>query len=733
MAGLAHWCYRHRITVTLIWVGVLVALFGITSAVGTKYSDSFSLPGTESSKALDLLMKTFPKQAGDTDQIVWHTTTGTVNDVAVKSRITSMLATVAKSKSVAGVTSPYSPQGVYQISRDAKTAYANVTFTKDARSIPKADIHTVVTVAQAAAAPGLEVALGGTAIAQFSQAPPSNSEAIGILAAAIILFLAFGSLLGMLLPLLIAIVALGSGLQAVGLLTHVITIGTIAPTLAALIGLGVGIDYALFIVTRYRNSLKAGMTPEEAVVRSLNTSGRAVIFAGTTVCIALLGLLILRLSFLAGMGIASAITVVFTMVTALTLLPAMLGFFGMRVLSRRERRALAENGPSPEGVSGGWARWARFVQRRPVWLALLALAGMLVLSIPTFSLRLGLSDAGNGPRSSTTRQAYDMLAKGFGPGTNGPLQLVAETATAADQATVASLVTTLKSTPGIVAVEAVPAKPGASLAIISVVPTTAPQDAATSNLIQHLRKDVIPAAVSGTNVHVYVGGATAIFDDFASVLTGKLPLFIGVIVGLGFLLLVIAFRSLLVPATAALMNLLAAGAAFGVIVAVFQWGWGSEALGIGKNGPVEAFLPVIMLAILFGLSMDYQVFLVSRMHEEWVHTKDNTRSVTIGQATTGRVISAAAAIMIFVFGAFVLGGERVIAEFGIGLSTAVFLDAFMLRTILVPAAMHLFGAANWWLPGWLDRILPHLSVEPPDEGEHERPEDEIISSGKAHV
>ena len=723
MAALASWCYRHRIWVVVAWVALLAALGGITSAVGTKYSDSFSLPGTESTKALQLLTAAFPQGSGDTDQIVWHVSSGKVTDAAVQAHMTDVLGKVAKSGGVSFVTSPYSPAGAAQISRDGQTAYATVNFAKAARDIPKAQVTAVLNLAKGANDAGLQVAMGGAAVAQANQQPPSNSEGIGLLAAAVILFLAFGSFFAMLLPLLAAVVALGTGIQAVGLFTHVMTIGTIAPTLAALIGLGVGIDYALFIVTRYRNSLKAGMNPHDAVVRSLNTSGRAVIFAGTTVCIALLGLLVLRLSFLTGMGIASVITVLFTMLTALTLLPALLGFFGMKALSRRERRALAETGPVVEGASGGWARWAGYVSRHRLWLSAVAVVVMFVLAVPTFSLRLGLSDSGNDPKGSSTRQAYDMLASGFGPGFNGPLQLVSEPSTPADTAALAGLVTTLKSTPGIAEVVAAPTRAGTHLSLISVIPTTAPQDAATTNLINNLRSHVIPTAMQGTSLHVYVGGATAIFADFATVITGKLPLFIGVIVGLGFLLLVLAFRSLLVPLTAAVMNLVAAGAAFGVVVAVFQWGWGTEALGLGKSGPIEAFLPVIMLAILFGLSMDYQVFLVSRMHEEWVHTHDNKRAVTLGQATTGRVITAAAAIMITVFGAFVLGGQRVIAEFGIGLSSAVLIDAFIIRTVLVPSLMHLFGPANWWLPGWLDRILPHLSVEPPDEGDHESPEE----------
>ena len=719
MASFARWCYRHRIIVVIAWLAVLLSVFGVERFVGSAYSDTFTLPGTESSRALDLLASALPKQSGDSDTIVWHVPSGSVSDPAVQMRIGALLKQVAAVPTVAAVRSPYSPAGAAQISQDGRTAYATVAFSKLAPSLPKADVRRVMALVKAAGTASLQVEIGGQAIEQFNRTPPSNSMAIGLVAAAIIILLAFGSLFGMALPLIAAVVALGTATFAIDLFSHAMSVSSIAPTLAALIGLGVGIDYALFILTRHRDGLRAGLSPEDAAVRSLNTAGRAVLFAGGTVCVALLGLLVLRLSFLTGMAYASVITVVLTMATALTLLPALLGFMGPRVLSRRERRRLAESGPEEAHTSGFWARWAGFVSRRPVILALAALVVMLTLASPVIDLRLGLSDAGNDPASSTTRKAYDLLANGFGPGSNGPLLLVAQVGTPADTAALGVLTQSLQHMPGVAAVVPFPSKPGAKVAVVQVVPASAPQDVKTSELITHLRTTVIPAAEKGSGLRVLVGGATAIFDDFAAIISGKLPLFIGVIVALGFLLLLIAFRSFLVPATAAVMNLLAAAASFGVIVAFFQWGWGSNLLGLGKAGPVEAFLPVIMLAVLFGLSMDYQVFLVSRMHEEWVHTHDNRHSVILGQATTGRVITAAAAIMIAVFTAFVFGGQRVIAEFGIGLAAAVFLDAFILRTVLVPSIMHLFGRANWWLPRAVDRHMPHLSVEPTSDEERE--------------
>jgi putative drug exporter of the RND superfamily len=630
-----------------------------------------------------------------------------------------LLQVVAAAPSVTAVRSPYVPTGAAQVSQDGKTAFATVVFAGLAPSLPKPDVQHVIDLVVSARTQGLQVEVGGQAIENAQQVSLSSSVAIGLIAAAVIILIAFGSLFGMLLPLITAGVALGMTFFGIDLLSHGVHINSIAPTMAILVGLGVGIDYALFIVTRYRQGLKAGMASEAAAVRALNTAGRAVLFAGGTVCVAMLGLLVLRLNMLDGLAYSSVFAVVLTMAAAMTLLPALLGFMGARLLSRRERRRLAEDGPREGYGTGFWARLGGLVSRRPVMLAIAAAIIMVVLASPFLSLRLGLSDAGNDPASSTTRKAYDLLTQGFGPGFNGPLLLVAQVGSPADSAALAKLTVTLQSTPGVAAVVPFPSLPGAKVSIVEVIPAASPQDKKTSDLITHLRNDVIPAAESGTGLTVLVGGATAIFDDFAAIITSKLPLFIGVIVALGFVLLFIAFRSFAIPATAALMNLLAAAAAFGVVVALFQWGWGSDLLGLGRAGPVEAFLPVIMLAVLFGLSMDYQVFLVSRMHEEWVHTHDNLHSVITGQAATGRVITAAAAIMICVFAAFVFGGQRVIAEFGIGLAVAVFLDAFILRTFLVPSLMHLFGRANWWLPRWIDRHLPHLSVEPTEDAEEQ--------------
>jgi len=711
MSAIARWCFRHRFAAIATWVLVLVGLGALSQAVKSDYNNSFSLPGTGSTTAQQLLAKAIPAQAGDSDTIVWQVSHGTVRDTTVTTRMSRALKQIATMPEIAAVVSPYGPHGAAQISRDGRTAYATVNFTKQANNLGKADITRVIDAAKAARAPGLNVQIGGQAIEQTEQTSLGVSSTVGVLAAAVVLFIAFGSLLAMLLPIVTAIAGVGGGLMAIAPLTHTINVVDFAPILGALIGLGVGIDYALFIVTRHRRGLQSGLTPEQAAVKAIDTSGRAVLFAGSTVCIALLGILVLGVSFLNGLAVASALTVVFTVLAAVTLLPALLGVFGMRVLSRRQRRRLAAGAPAP-GAAGMWARWANTIERRPAILAVAAAAVMLVLAIPVLSLRLGSSDQGNDPSSTTTRQAYDLLADGFGPGFNGPLLLVAQTSSPADAAALRTLEAGLPKVADVTSVRQIAATTGTE--VIQVTPGTSPEAKATSDLISTLRNDSIPAAERGTTLRVYIGGVTATFADFATVVDAKLPWFILTIVGLSFLLLVVAFRSLLIPGTAAVMNLLAAAASFGVLTAFFQWGWGTDAFGLGTAGPVEAFLPVVTLAILFGLSMDYQVFLVSRMNEEWVHGRRNSGAVRTGQVETARVITAAATIMICVFLTFSFLGSRDVAEFGIGLAAAVALDAFILRTVLVPAAMHLFGNANWWLPRWLDRRLPHLAIEPPD-------------------
>ncbi|HEX8105063.1 MAG TPA: MMPL family transporter [Solirubrobacteraceae bacterium] len=712
MKGLARWCFDRKFVVLGAWVAALVILVGASAGAGSGYTDSFSLPGTESTTALNLLKDNFKTESTDTNQVVFAA--ADVNAPATKAKIEQTLAAIGKGPHVERVDSPFAPQARGQVSRDGKIAFANVHMDGEQpiADVPRSAYDKLIDTAEAGRADGLRVELGGSGIQQAQQTGGGPSEFIGFLAAAFVLAIAFGSLWSTLLPLITAILSLGVGLTLTGLLAHVIDIATFSPQLATLIGLGVGIDYSLFVVTRHRNALKAGRDPRAACERAMNTSGRAVLFAGGTVIVALLGLLVLGVSFLNGVGIASAIVVATVASAAVTLIPALLGIIGMRALSKKERRRLADEGPRDPKQEGFWPRWALTVQKHRIPLAAGALVLMVALAIPVLGLRLGSSDAGQDPPSSTTRKAYDLLADGFGAGFNGTFQVVARTPGGkADLPKVDALAAALQKTPGLVAVGRPVPSPNGKIALIEARPATAPQAEATSRLIRTLRQDVVPEASGG--LPVYVGGLTAIFDDFSGVLTDKLPLFIGVIVLLGCLLLMIAFRSILVPLTAAVMNLLAAGAAFGLVTLVFQKGFLSDALGVG-TGPIEAFLPVMLIAILFGLSMDYQVFLVSRMHEEWVNTHENSHSVRVGQASTGRVITAAATIMILVFGSFLLAGQRVIAEFGIGLASAVFLDAFVLRTVLVPAIMHIIGPRNWWLPRGLDRTLPRVAVESAD-------------------
>jgi RND superfamily putative drug exporter len=709
MKSLARFAVTKRWFVIALWLVVAVGINVTAGALGNHYSNSFQLPKTNSTLALELIKSAHSSQvtAGESDQIVFQTTTGTVADQ--QSTIDPVLAKIRALPGVASVIAPYDPTARGQVSPDGAIAFAVVNFKSAANLIPAASITALIKDATTLRGANLAVSEGGDAIANATQPKGSPGEGIGLLATAIVLIVAFGSLMAMLLPLGVALFAIAIASAATTLLSHVVSIAQFAPILGSLIGLGVGIDYALFIVTRTRQNLQQGMNVEDAIVSSINTSGRAVMFAGATVCVALLGMLALGFDFLSGLGVAASTTVVITMLAAVTLLPALLAFWKTTILSRRERRALAANGPALAEQDGGWQRWAELVAKRPKSFSLAALVAIALFAAPVLSLQLGLSDAGSNPAGSTTRVAYDTLAKGFGAGSNGPLEIVGKVTNASDRTAMATLSANL-STNSNVAFASPPFPLSATVELIKVVPKSAPQAKATDDLITAIRTTYVPAVTAQSHTAIYVGGATAIGMDFASKLDSKIPLFLVIIVVLGSLLLMIAFRSLLIPLTAAFMNLLAVAASFGLVVAVFQWGWGSSLIGSGA-GPVEAYLPIIMIAILFGLSMDYQVFLVSRMHEEWSHTKDNELAIVRGQAYTGRIITAAAFIMVCVFFSFAVGGQRIIAEFGIGLGGAVLIDAFVIRTVLVPSLMHYFGKANWWMPAWLDRVIPNVALE----------------------
>ena len=711
MANFARWCFAHRKAVLAGWLIALIGFFAVGLKVGANYAENDSLPGTDSTKALSVLQTNYPAQAGDSDQIVVQARQGTLRSPTAETAVTSMLARVAKLPYVRSVTSPYGPGG--QISKDGTIGLATVNLTAQANNMPNSAVQTLISTAQSADRPLLNVQLGGAAIENV--AVPSGdytSVILGIVLALIILFVAFRrSVLAALLPLISALVAIGAGLSIITVLTHAISIASWVPEVAIIVALGVGVDYALFIVSRHRNGLLAGQTPEDAAVTALNTSGRAVLLAGLTVSVALLGLFALQISSLYGVAVAVTLVVALTMVASLTLLPTMLGFLGPKVLRRGERTRLARQGRQVEQAGGFWLRWAEALGRRPRISALLALAVIVVLAIPFFSSRTGLLDASTDPSSSTTYQAYQLLAKGFGPGFNGPLEVVGQVNSPADQTRFAAFLTAARNEPGVAGVTPPQLSPNGKAEVADVFPTTGPQDAATTTVLDRLRAGV-PQAEADSTLAIHIGGTTAANEDYSQVTSSKLPQFVAVVVGLSFLLLAIVFRSLLIPLVASIMNLLSFGVALAFMTAAFQFGWGKSLLGFGAAGPIEAWIPALMFAVLFGLSTDYEVFLISRMHEEWTLSGDNKRAVIRGQAETGRVITAASLIMILVFVAFILTGQEAIMQIGLGFAAAIFVDAYVIRTVLVPAIMHMLGRANWWLPGWLDRTLPRLHVEP---------------------
>jgi putative drug exporter of the RND superfamily len=733
---IARGCFRHRRLVLAGWVLALVLLTVASRAAGISYATKYSLPDSPSARALGLLQHDFPRASGDTDQIVVEARTGSVTSEPVRADVAAMLARVRRLPRVTAVISPYGPGGAGQVSRDGKIAFATVDFDAQAQDLPDAAVSAVIRAARSAREPGLTVELAGQAIENVQPQQSSHSTVLGIILALIVLGLAFGALFAAIIPIVTALVAIGIGYALTGLLSHVVTIVSFAPILGVLIGLGVGIDYALFIVTRHRSGVRAGQGIEAAAVHAVSTAGRAVFFAGLTVAIALLGQFAVGVSFLSGAAVAATVTVVLTMLASLTLLPALLGFIGPKVLSRRERRRIRESGPAAEAVAAGpWYRWSRSIERRSALRAVVALLVVIVVALPVFALRLGLDDAGTDPASSTTRQAYDLLATGFGPGFNGPFELVAALPRPADEAAFARVVTAAARQPGVVAASPPQVSPAGTAAVAVLYPSTAPQVAPTTRLLDRLRSGVVPAAEAGTGLRVLIGGVTPTEVDFSQDLASRLPLFVAVVVIVAFLLLMLVFRSLVIPAVASVMNLLSVGAALGVMNAVFGWGWGSSILGVGEPAPVEVFLPVIMFSVLFGLSLDYEVFLVSRIREQWVRTGDNRVAVTAGQAVTGRVITAAASIMILVFLSFLLNDDIIIQQFGVGLAAAIIVDAFVVRTVLVPALMHLLGRANWWLPGWLDRWLPAVRIEgePVSGGGHAAVEEDRLAGAEARL
>ena len=691
LTSIARFAFLRRRLVVGLWVVFAVVAMAVGSALAGSYSNRGTLPGTDSQAAYDLMAKDFPNQHGDEAQIVFAGVEGH------QPAIDRYLARVAHVDGVIGVQP-------LLFSPNRSVAVARITTANGDDDHPKDIAAHVKDLAGPVKAAGVNVQFAG---GWFGDTSMPASEVIGIVAAIIVLLIAFGSLIAMGLPIATALIGIAISMAGIGVIARVFTTPSFAPQVAAMIGIGVGIDYALFIVTRYRAALHRTGSPEAAVIEAMNSSGRAVVFAAFTVMISVLGMILMGLSFLHGLAVGTSLAVVIAMLAAITLLPALLGFVGFTV----DRFTVHRTKASP--CETMWHRWARFVQRKPVGIMIGGFVLLVVVALPTFGLRLGAADASNDPKSSTTHQAYDLIAHGFGAGANGPMLVVMETKTPDATAAIPGLASALRATPGVASVSDVRSNPTATASLMTLIPTTPPQAEATVRLVHHVRDDVVPRAVGRSGLVAHVGGQTAGMIDFADVISRRLPIFIGAVLALSFLLLMLVFRSILVPLKAVVMNLLSIGAAYGIVVAIFQWGWGDGLVGVEK-APIEAWVPMMLFAIVFGLSMDYEVFLLSAIREHYDRTGDNATAVAEGLASTARVITAAALIMVFVFGSFVVSDLRALKLIGLGLAVAVAVDATIVRVVLVPATMELLGDANWWLPRWLSRVLPHLQIDEPE-------------------
>jgi putative drug exporter of the RND superfamily len=730
MRNLAAWCHDRRRTVLGLWVAAFLLLAVLWGTAAGEYINNFRLPGTESQRAYDLLKEKFPEQSGDTANVVFAVDNGRVLDPSHRQAIERVRSEIEKSPEVLSVGDPFA-QGA-PVSRDGRITFAEIQFRKGAGDVDPAKVKTMAEdTLELDGKDGVQVALGGDIIHWSTAEQGGAGEIFGILVAALVLFLTLG-VVAMGLPLLNALFAMVVSLSLMAVVgTHLLDVVDWTPQLAAMIGIGVGIDYALLILNRFRLERGAGRDVREATLVAIDTSGRAVLFAGIVVVISMLGMMLLGISFLYGPAIGAALAVLSTMTAALTLMPAILSKIGGRV-----KPATAGNGGGADLAdreTGFAARWSRFVADRPLPVAVLALAVLIALALPALHMRLATSDASTYKKDDTTRVAYDLLKEGFGPGFNAPLLLAVELPRAGDRAALDQIGNALRDQDGIAEVLPPRLNERGDTATMIAYPSTTPQDEATDETVKTARNDTLPPIEAETGARVSIGGATATNIDFSQTIRDKLPLFIGVVVGLSLLLLGVVFRSVLVPVKAGIFNLLSILGAFGVVTLIFQDGHLAGLFG-DATGPIESFLPILVFAVVFGLSMDYEVFLVSRMHEEWVHTRDARYAVRHGLAMTGRVVTAAAIIMIAVFGAFAIGNERALAMMGVGFASAIFIDAFIIRLLLLPAVMHLAGPAMWWMPAWLDRHLPHLHIEAdehavaedgaprvaPDEREEER-------------
>jgi RND superfamily putative drug exporter len=711
--SLGRFSVRHRVVVLGVWLVVAIALVAVSHQTGDNTNNNLSLPGTGSQHATNVMAKPFPNQSNGSSPIVIHAKSGKLTDSKYASAVNNAAAQVAKEPFVASVVNPLTSQGASALSKDQSTGYLSVTTSVNPNTLSIDQAQDIIDGADPAKAAGLEVQTGGQLGQKVSTPSTESSELIGIIAAMVILTFTFGTIVAMVLPILTAIFALASTLAIVRLLGHVVSVPTVAPTLATMIGLGVGIDYALFIVTRHFRGLnKQGLEVDESIARAVATSGGAVFFAGATVTIALASLSVAGIPLVTTMGLMAAIAVVVAVLGALTLLPALLALIGLHINSLRVRNRHPESHPSEGGL---WAKWAHEIASYPWVAGVAALAILIPLTIPLLSLTLGQQDTAALSTSTTARQAYDLISDNFGQGVNGPL-LIAVTLGSpaqggANDPRLQTLQKDIKSTKGVATVTPAQVDKAGTTAFFNVIATTGPAETQTADLVSTLRDSTIPSAEKGTNMRAYVGGQTAAYVDLASKISSKLPLQIAVVIVLAFLLLILAFRTVVVPAQAALMNLLSIGASYGVLTAIFQYGWGIGVLGHSDSVPIVSYVPLFMFAILFGLSMDYEVFLVSQI-EEHVHAgEDNKGSVVSGLVTSARVITAAASIMVFVFGSFILNGNPTVQQFGVGLAVAVLLDATVVRCLLVPALMILMGKINWYMPRWLDRTVPRVSIE----------------------
>src|SRR5918993_1901832 len=709
MRNLAAWCHDRRRAVIGLWIAAFVVSIGLWATSAGEFVNNFQLPGTESQRTYDLLSERFPEQSGDTASVVFAVEDGGVLDPANRPQIERVREEIAKSPEVLAVGDPFA-RGA-PVSQDGRITFAQIQFRKGAGEVDAAAVKTMAEDTLALDGQGgVQVALGGDIIHWSTAEQGGAGEIFGLLVAAFVLFLTLG-VVAMGLPLLNALFAMVVSLSIMAVIgTRVIDVVDWSPQLAAMIGIGVGIDYALLILNRFRLERGAGRDVRDATLIAIDTSGRAVLFAGVVVVIAMLGMMLLGISFLYGPAIAAALSVLFTMLAALTLMPALLSKIGGRV-----KPAGGGDGGDADPAdreTGFAARWSSFVARRPLPVAILALAVLIALALPALHMRLATSDASTYKKDDTSRVAYDLLKEGFGPGFNAPLLLAVELPSAGDDAALAQIGDALRGQDGIADVLPPQLNEAGDTATLIAYPTTTPQEERTDQTVRDARDETLPPIEKATGARVSIGGTTASNLDFAQTIRDKLPLFIGVVVGLSLLLLAVVFRSLLIPVKAGIFNLLSIAGAFGVVTLIFQDGNLAGLFG-DATGPIESFLPIMVFAVVFGLSMDYKVFLVSRMHEEWVHTRDATYAVRHGLAMTGRVVTAAAIIMIAVFGAFAIGNERALAMMGVGFASAIFIDAFIIRLLLLPAVMHIAGPAMWWMPSWLGERLPPLKNQPP--------------------